>query len=188
VTGNGATGNTGTTNTTNTSGVDSAPKAIWALVNLLLAIFAALLIIVRMISTLVRRKGVYREEVYEFTDTEGNTWQSVRQSTQQEFVDEDRPRRIPLLGPILRIIAVLLALGAVILFLLTEDVRNSMVLIDKWTILMALILLVETVAIGVDVLFSGKRRDEEEDEDEVDDGDASGGRGPEPREPVLVTP
>jgi hypothetical protein len=160
--------------------------------NLLLTIFAALLIIVRMISTLVRRKGVYREEVYEFTDTEGNTWQSVSQSTQREFVDEDRPRRIPFLSVIFRIIAILLAIGAVIFFLLTEDIRNSMALIDKWTIWMALILLVEIVALIVDILFSGGRRDKEDDDedeysDEEDDGSENRGPAPEPRAPVPVT-
>jgi len=51
---------------------------------------------------------------------------------------------------------------AVIVFILTEDMRNPMVFVDRWTILMAAIALVQAVL----ALFCKKSYKEEEEEQE----------------------
>ncbi len=55
------------------------------------------------------------------------------------------------------------AAAAVIVFLLTEDMRLKMQLMDRWTLVMILILLVEAAV----VLFSRKDDEEEEAEEEL---------------------
>ena len=52
------------------------------------------------------------------------------------------------------------AVAAVIIFLLTEDMTKSMTMVDKWTILMAVIFLIELVLL----IFSRKKKQDEEEE------------------------
>jgi cytochrome bd-type quinol oxidase subunit 2 len=61
----------------------------------------------------------------------------------------------------LRGINIAVVIGAIIAFVLTEDVTLPMVLTDKWTIMMAVIALVEVVAL----IFSMRNTDEAEDEE-----------------------
>ena len=45
----------------------------------------------------------------------------------------------------LRILSLLVALGSIILFMLTENVKLPMVYIDNWTIVMVIIMIVQIV-------------------------------------------
>ena len=54
------------------------------------------------------------------------------------------------------------AIGAVIAFILTEDMRLDMVIIDRWTLLMAVIALVQIIL----AVFSKKSSKEEENEED----------------------
>lgn len=60
-----------------------------------------------------------------------------------------------------RVLGALLATASVIAFILTENVHNPMILVDKWTILMAVIAVVQLVVL----LFSGKKEEEQEAEE-----------------------
>jgi hypothetical protein len=58
---------------------------------------------------------------------------------------------------------VVLTLGAAILFLLTEDMRNPMILIDFWTLFHAVIFIVQIVV----AILATRKKEEEEERDEV---------------------
>jgi hypothetical protein len=174
---------TGTGGATGASKTTSHSKATWALLNLLLVILAATVVIMRVIAALMRRRGTYREDLFEFTDSDGNVWQSARRTTEQDVRDKDGVRRTSVLGVVLRVIAVLLTLAAVAIFCLTEDVRNHMMFIDKWTIWMVLITLVVIAVIIADIFLSRavKTDDDEddyvEDEQDTDESDKGGSNG-----------
>ena len=57
-----------------------------------------------------------------------------------------------------KIVAVVDALAAIVVFVLTENMKLSMVLVDKWTILMVLLFIVNIVSFA----FGKKYHDEEE--------------------------
>ncbi|MDR1183982.1 MAG: DUF11 domain-containing protein, partial [Coriobacteriales bacterium] len=148
-------------------------EAVWSLLNLLIAIFAAILAVTHVIMVIMRRRDARREYEYEFVDAEGNVWRSVDQNDRraaqngqdaQSVHDKRDKRRSPLLAVIFRVLVVLLAVGAVVFFCLTEDMRNLMVFVDKWTIWMVAILFTEVAAIILDFFFNGKKEDDDDDE------------------------
>lgn len=61
-----------------------------------------------------------------------------------------------------RLASLVPAIGAVIAFILTEDMRNPMILVDRWTILMVIIAVVQIV-----VAFLSKKKTEEPEEEEA---------------------
>ena len=73
-------------------------------------------------------------------------------------------------GGILRIIGIIPAIVAVILFVLTEDIRLPMWWWDRWTIWMIIILLIEII-----IAFFARRRVKENDEEDQEgqEGEAS---------------
>ena len=111
-----------------------APVAVWALINLLCAIATALLSLIM----LIRYFGKRREEDEE--------------TGEETEIKRKGGWRISSLIP---------AIGAIIAFILTEDMSNPMVMVDKWTLLMVIIL-----AIQVGVAIMAKKKEDDEDDDE----------------------
>ena len=70
-----------------------------------------------------------------------------------EKKEEDKRRKSKFLG-------ILPAIGAVIAFILTEDMRLPMILVDKWTLLMLIIL-----AVNLILAFLTRNKDKEKDEE-----------------------
>ena len=101
------------------------PVAVWALINLLCAIASVIISAAVLILYLGKRK---KEEDKENED--GTT------ATEQKDVKKKG---------LLRLIDIIPAVAAVITFILTEDMSADMVLTDKWTLLMVVILLVDIV-------------------------------------------
>jgi membrane protein implicated in regulation of membrane protease activity len=62
---------------------------------------------------------------------------------------------------IYKIISAVVAIVAVVLFILTEDLRNPMIMTDNWTLIMILLALVSVVT-----LFLGRRFHKESDQQE----------------------
>ena len=60
-----------------------------------------------------------------------------------------------------RFMSLIPAIGAAIIFIITEDMSNPMALIDGWTILMAVILLIQVVV----AMIAKKSKDENEDDE-----------------------
>ena len=114
-----------------------APKAVpayWALINLICAIITALLSLIM----LIRYFGKRREE-----DEETGEVTEIKRK-----------------GGI-RLASLIPAIAGIIAFILTEDMSNPMTLVDKWTLLMIIILAVQIV-----VAILAKTRKDEEDEGE----------------------
>ena len=74
-------------------------------------------------------------------------------ASKHEDDDETRKR-----NRMWKIVAVVDALAAIVVFVLTENMKLSMVLVDKWTILMVLLIIVNIVSFA----FGKKYHDEEE--------------------------
>ena len=115
---------TGTSTPTPTQTVISDPEpplavsAYWALVNLLCAIATALLSIIM----LVRYFGKRRDE------------------------DEETGEEIEIKRKgAVRLTSVIPAIAGIIAFILTEDMSNPMIMVDKWTLLMVVILAVQVI-------------------------------------------
>jgi transaldolase len=96
------------------------------LVNLILSIVGALLAFVVLVAFFVGRKEEKEKDEYA---KEGTYTQSTR-----------RRKRIGV-----RIVSIIAAIAAIIVFVLTEDMRLPMQMVDMWTILHAVILIVQLV-------------------------------------------
>ena len=128
-------------------GTPKAGGAAWALINLICAILTVLFGLLLLLSK--RHKDQEDEE----QDQE----EQVIIDTDEEEEEETPKKR----GMFTRVIAVIVALISVIFFILTEDMRLPMIWIDKYTIWMVVILLVQVI-----VFFIGRRWKEDSDEQE----------------------
>ncbi len=109
-----------------------APTGAWALINLLSALATALLSLIMMI-------GFFRARREENEET-------------GEIRERDRKG-------ILRFASLIPAVAAIAAFLLTENMANPMILTDEWTVMMVIILAIQT---GVALLVGKKDSDNEE--------------------------
>lgn len=109
-----------------------APAGAWALINLLSALATALLSLIMMV-------GFFRAR---------------REENEETGEQEERNRK-----GIRRLASVIPAIGAIAAFLLTENMANPMILTDRWTVMMLIILAIQT---GVALLVAKKDNDEEE--------------------------
>ena len=118
------------------------PSGSWALLNLLLTIAIGLTMVMLLITYFIRRK---REE---------NT--RNRNEMNEDADGQEEQKKL-----VIRLLSIIPLVGAVILFLLTQDMRQPMVFVDQWTILFALITLAQ-VTIG----FLAKSKKELEAEEQ----------------------
>lgn len=112
-----------------------APAGAWALINLLCALATALL-------SLIMMAGYFRTRREENEETEENT------ENCKGF---------------LRLASLFPAIAAIVIFLITENMANPMILTDNWTMLMVFILAIQTGA----ALLAGKRNNGEESTERV---------------------
>ena len=113
-----------------------APLAInssWALLNLIMTIITGIISAVLLV-------GIFGKKEDENEDG--------------EEVEIKRHR-------LARFMSLIPAIGAAIIFIITEDMSNPMVLVDGWTILMAVILLIQAVV----AMIAKKSKDENEDDE-----------------------
>ncbi len=109
-----------------------APAGAWALINLISALLTALLSLI-MMARYFRARREENEETGEL---------------------EERNRK-----GALRLTSLIPAIGAIAAFIFTENMANPMVLTDRWTVMMIIILAIQT---GVAVLVGKKDEKEEE--------------------------
>ncbi|MBQ5554809.1 MAG: hypothetical protein IIT44_03395 [Erysipelotrichaceae bacterium] len=84
---------------------------------------------------------------------------SEEEAKEEEEDDENKRKKSKFLG-------LIPAIGSVILFILTEDMRNKMIWTDKYTLAMVIILLVNFV---LAYLTRNKKKDDDEEEDKPAD-------------------
>ena len=109
-----------------------ASGAAWALLNLILMLCTALVSILLLIGFLGKKKKEDENENVEYT---------VKRKG------------------VTRVLSLIPALGSIIAFLLTENMRNPMVFVDRWTWLMVLIALVQVIV----CIFARKEKEEPDD-------------------------
>lgn len=100
----------------------------WALLNPIIAVLALLMAIVLAVGIFSRRR---RQEAEEET----------QHSAEEQGEQEDKSRT----GLVWRILAILAGMLSPIVFLLTENIRNPLVFMDSWTLLMVILLVVQLV-------------------------------------------
>jgi len=118
-------------------------SAAWALVNLILAVAGIVLAIITAVRALLRKRDKYEEYNYEIN----------RAAENEEYQKKIRV--------VCLTVAMIMALAGIILFFITEDMRLPMVLVDRWTIVNAVIFIIEVIA----VLFVFKKKKPDDDRD-----------------------
>ncbi len=111
-------------------------NSAWALVNLISMIVTAILAIILLIQAF--KKKDEEEEA---------------QMTEDQIEEEKKRKRRKLLG-------LIPAIAAIVAFVLTEDIFSPMAFVDKWTILMIIILVVEAL-----VCYFTRKKDEDQKSD-----------------------
>ena len=109
-----------------------ASGAAWALLNLILMLCTALVSILLLVGFLGKKKKEDENENVEYT---------VKRKG------------------VTRVLSLIPAIGSIIAFLLTENMRNPMVFVDRWTWLMVLIALVQVIV----CIFARKEKEEPDD-------------------------
>ncbi len=135
-------------------------NAAWALLNLILAAATAVVMAVLLVGYFKNKK---EEEEEEFGG-------QVAAQTPESAEEEAKLKRKGLA----RLFSVIPAVVAVVVFILTEDMRLPMQFVDKWTWVMALIALAQTIV----AVFSVKSKDDEDimEDDFVLDDDTAAAR------------
>ncbi|MEG1096642.1 MAG: InlB B-repeat-containing protein, partial [Clostridiales bacterium] len=121
-----------------------ALKAQWALLNLILAVACAVTMLLLLVGYVFGKKRKDDDEELETNEDYEETEPTLKRKG------------------LWRVLSIIPGLGSVIIFLLTENMRNPMVFVDKWTLLMIVIALVQLVI----VLMSKKKHDTEDNDNE----------------------
>lgn len=121
--------------------------AAWALLNLILTVLTVLLSVILLIGCFGKKKLVKKDE-------NGN---KVYDANGNEVIEATRKKKI-----FWRVLSLLPAIGAVVAFILTENMRLPMIIVDRWTLLMLFIALAQVVV----TIFS-KKHDKENDDDDA---------------------
>jgi undecaprenyl pyrophosphate phosphatase UppP len=108
---------------------------VWALVNLVLSVVGVILVVLLTVCVLLQKKKKKEKVVQE---------KIVKGSYVEECTEEQKKRLTLWL-----LVSVALGIAGVIVFLLTEDLSRTMALVDRWTIVNAVILAVEIIAIAL---------------------------------------
>jgi uncharacterized repeat protein (TIGR02543 family) len=119
---------------------------VWALVNLVLSIVGVVLFIIVTLYALLQRKEKNKQQLAQ--KKQGNRYANINgQHTENRDGDQAVEKKQRQQRHIWLAIAIIAGIAGVIVFLLTEDMNNVMVMTDKWTIINVIIFIVEIIAI-----------------------------------------
>lgn len=135
----------------------------WALLNLILAVITLLVILFTLLKTLLSKKKDEEEDedVYE-TEEEVPDDELPEEEEEDEDEEEKKEKRRKRIS---RITGIIVSIASIVIFFLTEDMRLPMRFVDKWSILMALLTILE-ILLAYLALKKKKEEDEEEEEEE----------------------
>ncbi len=122
----------------------AADGSAWSLVDLLLTVATGLMSIFLLVGYFVKKKAKEDEENERFAHAN----------------DEEDNTRLKRKGAF-RLFSIIPMIGAIVLFILTQDMTQPMILVDEWTIFFAIIALVQTLTM---ILSRKKNVRDEEDE------------------------
>lgn len=120
-------------------------QSSWALLNLLLAIATALVSVLLIVGYILGRNHKKDED-------------ENSQYARQDDEDADILKR----KGIWRLLSLVPGIGSIIVFFLTEDMRNPMIFTDKWTLLMLIIAVVQLI---ISILCIKRRKDNDQKDD-----------------------
>lgn len=126
--------------------MEGSGSPAWALLNLILTILTAIISLALLISYFTGK------------EKEDETEKRVQNNGEADENENDVKRH-----GLMRILSILPAIFAVITFILTENMRNPMIFIDRWTILMLLYAVINIML----AVFAIREREEREDMREV---------------------
>ncbi|UZT81303.1 YDG domain-containing protein [Caproicibacterium sp. BJN0003] len=127
----------------------AAPTENWALLNLIFCILTVLGSVALLLTFFFRKK---KEE--ESRKKEQN--QYIASSTQNDQENKDQVKR----HGVWRFISLIPSVGSIIAFVLTENMSNPMAIFDQWTVMMAVIAVIQ-----VAIMILSKKRYDKEDHD-----------------------
>ena len=119
---------------------EAAKDNSWALLNLICSVGTVLLGLFLLIS---------------------KTKKDEEEDEQEGFANEDDEANHYKRNKLYRLLGVVTSVASVLVFIFTEDMRAKMVIIDRWTLLMVVLLFVNVVT-----FYLGRRWQEDEDEEE----------------------
>lgn len=129
----------------------------WALLNLLLCIATVAMSLILLVGYFYKRKAEQDDEAEDApTAEEAALAEAYGEGDAQQKKREQRKRKNKGFA---RVFSILPAVFGVILFILTEDMTTPMIIIDRWTLAMVLIFLVQ-----VFVAIQSRKKDEEVEE------------------------
>ena len=127
----------------------------WALLNLILCVVGAMYVVVTTMRVLLLKKRTLKEDKKKYC--------VAGDPTAIECPDENEEKQY---RPGWLAAAAVMAIAGAYLFVLTENMRNPLVLIDGWTMVHAIIVTAQFIA--VNVVFKSDKRDERDERDEKD--------------------
>ena len=130
----------------------NAPVGYWALINLIAAaasVFAA--VFMAAVYLINRKKDPEDEEEKDAPEAKA---EEAKEADEKESKKNSLPHTL---------ISILIAVISVVVFILTEDMSRTMRLFDRWTILMAVLLIIQIVL----VLIIAGRNEEKQEESET---------------------
>jgi len=127
--------------------------AAWALMNLVLSILGSILAIGTAIRAMLQKK---RER------DEGKSMDDTKYIEVIRKEEADEKTRYKQHRPVWLAVTVILAIAAILVFILTQDMRNPMCLLDWWTIVHAILFAMEIVAIAITFKREKEKREEAE--------------------------
>ncbi|MCL2642268.1 MAG: InlB B-repeat-containing protein [Candidatus Bathyarchaeota archaeon] len=141
---------------------NSGGYPVWALVNLVLSVVGLILVAILVICVLLQRKQNQEQQQIEQKDSKSQQ-NSTKHNTEQDNDDVDKTVKKQKQRRMLWfLLSIIMSIAGIIVFILTEDMSRPMVLFDKWTIVNAIIFIVETIAIAL--TFKHKKNTDDKDD------------------------
>jgi hypothetical protein len=137
---------------------------VWALLNLILMVGGMILAIAVPIVVAVRQNDYKDEERNRARREVNGRYGRDDRDDRYDRYDRDEPRGIH--RPLMMILTIILGIVGVIAFILTENMNNLMVILDRWTLLMIVLF----AAGALTTVFTFRRRQEDEEEYAGHDG------------------
>jgi uncharacterized repeat protein (TIGR02543 family) len=133
------------------------PVLVWALVNLVLSVVGIILAVIVLLCVLLRERQKQKKQQENQQKVKRQNMAEQRDKQQENKADEKKQQkqcRVWLFA------ALTLATVGIIVFLLTEDMNRKMAMVDRWTIVNAVIFIAEIIA-----LFFVFKRNKNNDKD-----------------------
>jgi uncharacterized repeat protein (TIGR02543 family) len=139
----------------------------WALLNLILSIIGVILAIVLVIFALLWRNKKQKEEQEQQTKqgkAKGQQYTTTTKYGANNETEQQKQQKRKQRRTLLLLASVVLGIVGIVVFFLTEDMSRVMAWVDKWTIVNAIILIVEIIA----AIFTFKTKKEEKENNDDD--------------------